>query len=805
MLTFFRSTKLTIFGFCFVAVALISQCAIFGQEKEPHRKLLILRGPPQSTNRLLSEDTESQLALSELLQFVFSELAIKLSPGQDFDVVDQERVKELSVRFPGKSETWSDERVLELQKALSADAVLYLSPYTGELQEGLIRRPIPLGIAISVRDFSQKAAKDNWMYVGGVQSSVAVLNPPGGDKKVVDRECAKVIRAESRRLGAELASSIVVNLDGLVILPGRYKTKEGKEEAEVEQLIVDACIAKEKGNLAAAEKALTKALSEANFISDRARLYSERAQVFELEKRVAEAEKDLSELVRLNGSRTEDLRRLAFFLERTKQNSKAEAIWNQIVNIESSQKFYRSEFFERIGNVEKAADDLDSMIEDNHSSGSYYYRGLFAERTGNIQEALNNYQRANKIQTNNPKKIAALVRAEYKLGENSKASETAKEGFLLTQSSDGNFASRAELALLAGHFQDALKLLKKAPDNSESAAMIAALAQEALGQPESKQICLQKALENYELNLSGSNDDLTINHASFLAANARKLLNGTATKRTNDLHMQLAINQNTVCWAPQITNKFLIIPENIEEGIVGRQMAIIIGTDEYDNFPELKNAVSDAIALSEELKSHYGWDCKVLNCSRQQIRAELRALGAQKFQQNDQVLVYFSGHAVYDEVGKIGYLVMRDSPKDDYGLMYSFPELRDQLDGLDCSHVLVCLDVCHAGTFCQYVAREAVKQRGVPVPSVASRQKAKEIMAVRSRKMLCASKTEPVSDGRSCSPFSGKLLNTLRNCDSEHTTFSAISESLNGLTPTPFAAGFGTDVPGSNFLFQTKH
>ena len=94
----------------------------------------------------------------------------------------------------------------------------------------------------------------------------------------------------------------------------------------------------------------------------------------------------------------------------------------------------------------------------------------------------------------------------------------------------------------------------------------------------------------------------------------------------------------------------------------GTYHALIIGINEYQQWPQLRTAVKDATVLSQVLVERYGFDKDrvILRtdaaATRRQITADIRAL-ATSMKPDDNLLVYFAGHGQLDDLTGDGYWI----------------------------------------------------------------------------------------------------------------------------------------------------
>lgn len=101
---------------------------------------------------------------------------------------------------------------------------------------------------------------------------------------------------------------------------------------------------------------------------------------------------------------------------------------------------------------------------------------------------------------------------------------------------------------------------------------------------------------------------------------------------------------------------------------IGNYYALIIGINNYDEWPVLKNTVNDAAALQDVLIRRYGFlpGNILLRTDKaatwNTLMNDLRCM-AGGLSENDNLLVYFSGHGELDSVSRDGYWIPADGKK----------------------------------------------------------------------------------------------------------------------------------------------
>lgn len=238
----------------------------------------------------------------------------------------------------------------------------------------------------------------------------------------------------------------------------------------------------------------------------------------------------------------------------------------------------------------------------------------------------------------------------------------------------------------------------------------------------------------------------------------------------------------------------------------GKDYVLLIATNQYDNFGQLVNPVFDATTIEEELKNYYGFETnKLIDPSIDEIYEKIRHLSQKLYSETDQVFIFIAGHGLFDPVFKEGYLVCKNSKKDDVSKSsyISHSNLRTIINNINCKHILLMLDVCFGGTFDQRVA-----QRGDEESQINREEFILRKMRHISRLYITSGGKEYVPDGRPGyhSPFARKFIEALRSYggNDKILNFTEIISNINNITPEPRYGEFGNNMPGSDFLFIAK-
>lgn len=213
----------------------------------------------------------------------------------------------------------------------------------------------------------------------------------------------------------------------------------------------------------------------------------------------------------------------------------------------------------------------------------------------------------------------------------------------------------------------------------------------------------------------------------------------------------------------------------------GLYRALIIGNNVYHDpsgqWPSLQTAVSDARAVGNLLKQHYGFsDVKLLeNATRRDVLKALEEL-ANRALPNDNVLVYYAGHGFIDEHRQRGFWVPVDASGLDNTTFLRNSTIRDELNLIASrvKHTLLISDSCFSGSL--------LRQGSRGLSQVSNTENYfKKVSNKKSVQIMAAGGVEYVDDNYQSSghsPFTYFLLNELKNNDRELITLSELSQNV---------------------------
>jgi len=273
-------------------------------------------------------------------------------------------------------------------------------------------------------------------------------------------------------------------------------------------------------------------------------------------------------------------------------------------------------------------------------------------------------------------------------------------------------------------------------------------------------------------------------------------------------------------------NYLQIVAENIEGGIVTdtrsitigmdalkdaiaidrKDYAILFATDKFDNWSDLVNPIYDATTIASELEDRFGFEVQLMeNIDQDDVFTTLKEYGQKKYKPQDQLFIFFAGHGQYDETFGEGYVVARNSLRNDPGKnsYISHNRLRNNINNIPCEHIFLAMDVCFGGTFDPVLASSRAVYDEVDNIEFMVKK-----LSIKTRKYLTSGGKEYVSDGirGQHSPFAAKLLEALKTNGGEDRllTLTELNVFMEKLQTTPRFGAFGSDEQGSEFLFIAK-
>jgi len=191
-----------------------------------------------------------------------------------------------------------------------------------------------------------------------------------------------------------------------------------------------------------------------------------------------------------------------------------------------------------------------------------------------------------------------------------------------------------------------------------------------------------------------------------------------------------------------------ISPNPTNSGHWGTYHALIIGINNYKEWPRLQTAVKDATVIRDILVSRYGFAEKNVilrtdnNANRLQIILDLRYL-AKSMVENDNLFIYYAGHGQLDDLTGDGYWIPPEGKLKNPGTWVANTYIKAVLSSerVQAKNVVVIADSCYSGTLL----------RGGPSLMSLDDKRYSEKLAkkafLRSRQVISSGGVEPVADG----------------------------------------------------------
>ncbi|MCL2830328.1 MAG: polysaccharide deacetylase family protein [Betaproteobacteria bacterium] len=139
-----------------------------------------------------------------------------------------------------------------------------------------------------------------------------------------------------------------------------------------------------------------------------------------------------------------------------------------------------------------------------------------------------------------------------------------------------------------------------------------------------------------------------------------------------------------------------------------KSWAIVIGVDDYANWPKLEYASRDAQAVADTLTGQFGFPSSqvIVLKNREATRNNILAafhdrLAEGRTQKNDRVFVFFAGHGATRRLASgrdLGYIIPVDSdPREFAADAIAMTDIQNISESMQAKHVLFVMDACYSG------------------------------------------------------------------------------------------------------------
>lgn len=246
----------------------------------------------------------------------------------------------------------------------------------------------------------------------------------------------------------------------------------------------------------------------------------------------------------------------------------------------------------------------------------------------------------------------------------------------------------------------------------------------------------------------------------------------------------------------------------IQEVSVGRYFALIIGIDNYTGeWKPLRNAVNDAKAVAEQLSNRYEFQSIRTLYNEQATRANILKEYEwlmSNLRENDNLLIFYSGHGDYNESLQRGFWVPADATSSSISGLISNTDIQSFLSGIKSKHTFLIADACFSG--------DIFRGKTLTIPYENSFKYYNQIYSKQSRTALTSGGVEPVMDGGKDghSVFTYYLLKSLTTNQNQFFDASQLYNDLkiavvNNSNQTPmFSPIVNTGDEGGQFIFIRK-
>ncbi len=234
----------------------------------------------------------------------------------------------------------------------------------------------------------------------------------------------------------------------------------------------------------------------------------------------------------------------------------------------------------------------------------------------------------------------------------------------------------------------------------------------------------------------------------------------------------------------------------------GRYYALVIGNDDYQDYPKLKTPVNDANAVAAILKKKYGFDTSVVtNASRYTILSAINDIKNQ-VTEKDNLLIYYAGHGEIDERTNQGYWLPVDAEQASTANWIPNTVISDLINTISAKHILVVADSCYSGSM-----------SSSSIPRLQSRlndehiEKWLKVMnKTKSRTVFTSGGVEPVLDNvdGEHSVFANAFLNELENSEGVIDAYKVYLNVFNEVKARAASVGF-TQEPSYAPIKHTGH
>ena len=253
-----------------------------------------------------------------------------------------------------------------------------------------------------------------------------------------------------------------------------------------------------------------------------------------------------------------------------------------------------------------------------------------------------------------------------------------------------------------------------------------------------------------------------------------------------------------------VRNKISIATQNTVSQIAseGKFYALLIGEQDYQDqhIPSLEGPIGDAINLSQALIGNYTFLRENVTVMKNPTRAEFfKALDeiSNKIKVEDNLLIFYAGHGLYDESHLQGYWFPSDAIRERRDTWISNSDLIDYITAIKSKHTLLISDACFSGSI--------FKSRSIDLAP----KDIQEVYKLPSRKAMTSGTMKEVPDKSVFMQYLVKRLN--QNTDkflSSEQLFASFKAAVINNSPNGQVPQFGeireAGDEGGDFVFIRK-
>jgi len=239
----------------------------------------------------------------------------------------------------------------------------------------------------------------------------------------------------------------------------------------------------------------------------------------------------------------------------------------------------------------------------------------------------------------------------------------------------------------------------------------------------------------------------------------------------------------------------------------GKNYALVIGINKYQQLTPLNTAVNDAREVAQVLQEQYGFTPTLLvdeNATRSAILKELNSI-KNRMAAEDSLIIFYAGHGQHDKVTDTTFWMPVDAGNsDEMNNWLETKTVTDQMKRSQARQILIVADSCYSGTISRSLD---IRQ----TPEEIKRAFLKRMRLNTTRVLIASGGNEPVSDsgGMGHSIFTDTFLKALKNpferiFTAEQLMTHHIKESVAGRSSqTPvYSALSNSGHDGGDFVFS---